>query len=403
MRPSGSLNSVVAIRPVAAVIAAEFMRTFTRSAAWIFMPLYLERVRHIPYGFIGLIFTVASMAAFPFALLGGNLIDRLGSRKILLTVSPLLSIVFFSMSFLVYSEARSIYLYAAFISSFPLATVQATADSVVVTHATELDQRITAFSLTRISANVGFSAGPVLGGALSALGYHIIFAMPAIAAICETLLYWAIVRQDTRAGGVEGAVFHFPWDDRVFILVVLLVSLSWFGAGQWGTTLTLFLSSQYGISNLMIGAIYASNGVAVAVLQLPMNRLLRRIDEVLRIGLGSVIYGVAFFLYSVSGNIFFLIGNTVFLTLGENTISPVMNSLVSRMAPPERRGAYFGTLQFFNGFISPLAPLMGSEMLQSIGGHHHTFWGIIMAINLSVAAAILSVRRLRGVRERLSL
>ncbi len=203
-------------------------------------------------------------------------------------------------------------------------------------------------------------------------------------------------------GGVEGgAVFHFPWDDRVFILVVLLVSLSWFGAGQWGgTTLTLFLSSQYGISNLMIGAIYASNGVAVAVLQLPMNRLLRRIDEVLRIGLGSVIYGVAFFLYSVSGNIFFLIGNTVFLTLGgENTISPVMNSLVSRMAPPERRGgAYFGTLQFFNGFISPpLAPLMGSEMLQSIGGHHHTFWGgIIMAINLSVAAAILSVRRLRG-------
>ncbi|WP_171823541.1 MFS transporter [Thermogymnomonas acidicola] len=164
------MNSVVAIRPVAAVIAAEFMRTFTRSAAWIFMPLYLERVRHIPYGFIGLIFTVASMAAFPFALLGGNLIDRLGSRKILLTVSPLLSIVFFSMSFLVYSEARSIYLYAAFISSFPpLATVQATADSVVVTHATELDQRITAFSLTRISANVGFSAGPVLGGALSVL------------------------------------------------------------------------------------------------------------------------------------------------------------------------------------------------------------------------------------------
>lgn len=118
MRPSGSLNSVVAIRPVAAVIAAEFMRTFTRSAAWIFMPLYLERVRHIPpYGFIGLIFTVASMAAFPFALLGGNLIDRLGSRKILLTVSPLLSIVFFSMSFLVYSEAGA---YTSTLPSYPL-------------------------------------------------------------------------------------------------------------------------------------------------------------------------------------------------------------------------------------------------------------------------------------------
>ena len=395
--------SIASNRYVATISGAQLIRILGRSQAWIFIPVYLADVRHVQYVVIGILFFGTAMLSLPFSIYGGNLLDRLGRRFAAKYLSPVIMILMLALAFSVYLKAPLYAIYAAFLLVEPFTSIQGILDNVVITDTTQEAERTSAFSAVRIAGNIGFSLGPAIGGFISQISYFYVFLVPAALTGLEWILYLKYITETRPAGGNGGKKISFPWSDRNFIILSLLVASMWFVAGQWGTTLTLFWTNVDRIPNSLIGILYSVNGIVVVFLQMPTNWALARMRDFNRIALGGVVYSVSFLLLSFSSSFIFLIVDVVIITMGENIISPVAYSLIGKVAPPDRRGEYFGSFQLMMGLVTPLAPVIGTSLLERFSNTPILMWlpiftaGILLSLTVSrVGRAIMKGRRHAG-------
>ena len=78
---------------------------------------------------------------------------------------------------------------------------------------------------------------------------------------------------------------------------------------------------------------------------------------------GSIAYSLGYFLVSFSGNLPYLMFDMVIITIGENLISPVMNSIVSKIAPDDKVARYLGFMGMVNSSGRALGPSVGAFFL----------------------------------------
>ncbi len=387
---TGNYVSLMKNRPVILVSAAQLIRIFGRSQTWIFLPVYLYEFRGVQYYVIGLLFTVTALLSIPVSIYGGNLCDRLGRRKVALISMPFGILVFFVLFLTAYLNLPTILLFIALMSSEPLFSIQWIVDNAIISDTVPEVQRTDAFSITRIAGNLGFSLGPAVGGFLSELNMSYVFLSTLIMSVVELSIYFMLKETNKHMATGRSAV-SFPKSDKKFIALAFLMASIWFVAGQWGTTLTLFWSSFDHVSNYTIGILYSLNGIFVVLLQLPVNRLMINLRDHVRMFIGGMIYVLSFFALTFFSGFIFLVIDVFFLTMGENTISPVTNSVISKLAPEDRRGEYFGGFYLISGFVMPLAPLMGTSLMQYFSYSPLIFWGIIAVIGTTISVFMLKV------------
>lgn len=384
----GNYNSLLRNRYVISVAGAQLIRIFGRSQAWIFLPIFLHDYRGVQFFIIGFLFTLTALISIPVSLYGGNLCDRLGRRKVSLIFMPV-GIGIFAILFLaVYLSLSTIILYVVLILSEPIFSIQWIVDNAIISDTVPEAMRTDAFSITRIAGNLGFSIGPAVGGILSEFNISYVFLSTVVSGFIELFIY-ARLRETNRHLSVGKQSFSFPAGDRKFIFLSFLLASIWFVAGQWGTTLTLFWTSIDHVSQANIGFLYSVNGLFVVLLQLPTNRLFTGIKDHVRIFIGSMTYVISFFALALFSGIIFLVIDVFFLTFGENTISPVTNTVISKISPEDRRGEYFGAFYLISGFMVPMAPLMGTYLMQNFAYSPVIFWGIIAIIGTLISLFML--------------
>ncbi len=374
---------------VSAVSLAELIRILGRSQAWIFIPLYLVNVRHIPYVMVGLLFFLTAMVTLPFSIYGGNLIDRIGRRAAALWLPPIIMGLLLVMTVTVFLDLPDMILFVSFVLVEPFTSVQGILDNVIITDTTSESERTTAFSVVRIGGNIGFAIGPALGGFLSNLAYGLVFLFPAIASLGELFLYYRYVQETDYAKPEKSEKMRIPISDRPFIFMSILIASVWFVAGQWGATLTLFWSQVDKVPNSLIGILYAVNGVVVVFLQIPTNWALARVKDYQRIALGGFVYSFSFFALAFFSGYIFLIIDVIFITMGENILSPIAFSIVGKMAPPDKRGQYYGAFQLILGLIMPIAPVLGTALLSRYAVNPIMMWGPLMLLGVALSMIVL--------------
>ena len=382
--------SLMKNRPLVLVSWAQLIRIFGRSQTWIFLPVYLFNYRGVQYDVIGLLFTLTALFSIPVSVYGGNLCDKLGRRKVALMTMPFGILIFFMVFLSAYLNLPTIIFFIALISSEPLFSIQWIVDNAIITDSVSEVQRTDAFSVTRIAGNLGFSIGPAVGGFLSDFSLSYVFLSTFLMSFVELVIY-VMITETNKNMVKERSSISFPKSDKKFLAIALLMASIWFVAGQWGTTLTLFWTSFDKIPYATIGILYSLNGVFVVLLQLPTNRLMISIPDHVRMFIGGMIYAVSFFALSLFSGFAFLVIDVFFLTLGENTISPVTSSVVSKIAPDDKRGQYFGAFYLVSGFVTPMAPLMGTSLMQYFSYSPIIFWGIIAVIGTTISLFMLLI------------
>ncbi|WP_010916475.1 MFS transporter [Thermoplasma volcanium] len=387
---SSHILRVARKRPVIVVSSAQFIRVLARSQIWIFVPIYLTEIRHIPVYFMGVLFFLTAVIALPFSVYGGNLIDRIGRRRVAVLIPFLVSILLFLTSISIMLRMQAIYIIIEFLSIEPLSVVQWIADSVIMADVTSEDERLDGFGILRIAGNIGFSVGPAIGGFIAQYSYAYIFLASAIGALIEFILYFAWITE-TGVYSRTNRKISIPFNDRAFMLVASLIGLSYFVSGQWGTTLTLFLSIVDKITNSSVGILYSINGITVVLLQIPIIRLIRKMDGFQQLAIGSIVYASGFFALAFFSSFWIIALDVVVLTIGENIVSPVSNSIVAKLAPPDKRGEYYGAMSLFVGFISPIAPVLGTSLLYRYESNSLFLWGPVFLIGIIVAIATLMI------------
>ena len=111
--------------------------------------------------------------------------------------------------------------------------------------------------------------------------------------------------------------------------------------GQSGTALTLFSVGVRHFSYEQVGWLYSLNGIIIVTLQIPISWGLRR-RHLIWMALGVLCYGGAYMLF-YAGTVYavFLLAMGI-LTIGENIVSPLQNTVIATMASKDTRGSYFG-------------------------------------------------------------
>ncbi|MCY0851141.1 MAG: MFS transporter [Thermoplasma acidophilum] len=386
--PAFTYRSILLRKQIQAVSGAQFIRVLARSQIWIFIPVYLTKVRDLPVYFSGILFLLTAMIALPISVYGGNLVDTIGRRKVSLAVPVLLFALMIITALSILYRSSIVFIVIEFLSIEPISVIQWIADNAIVSDVTGIGERTGSFGILRIAGNLGFSAGPAIGGFLAGYSYAYIFLFGAAGAVIELLLYYHLVNETGKLRTGSGK-FSMPLSDRYFVVVAIMIGVTYFVSGQWGTTLTLFLSVIYGISNNMIGILYSINGITVILLQMPIIRMIERINGFWQLALGTIVYGFGFFVLALTHSFLLLGLDIVFITIGENILAPVTNSIISKIAPEDRRGEYFGSAQLISGFISPLAPVMGTLLIYRNANDPLMVWSPVLGIAILASISII--------------
>ncbi len=400
---------------------AAAVRTFGASLYSPFLALYLTNVLRLPYVAAGAILAGIGLASLPFSFVGGLLADRVGRRRLILLglVGEGLATAGLSFAFAV----RSVDL--AIAAGLAAALVTTTAGPAVGAYIADLatgPERTRGYTYYRIGFNVGFAAGPALGGVLISL---VGFAGSVAVATGVVATGAAIVaaglepsprdrelqatsqRREGRSpstlpgrpGRSIGASLRRLAHDRTTLELLLAVSFAALALGQWGVTFPLYIHNVLKVDYALLGIGIALNGLVVVFGQaFTTERVLgQRLTTIAILGVGCYVaaflaVGAAAFWAAASVVVFFVA--VVILTLGENLVTIPQSTLPPNLAPREEIGLYNGAFGTVAGLGGVLAVLLGGYVLGAVANP-------LLVWSLLVLPAVPSVLLFRHAGRRL--
>lgn len=390
-------------RRVYLIGVASFVRSSGRSASWLFLPLLLYAGYGLSYFEIGLLTAAIVPVAIAANWLGGALADRWGRRWISTAPSFLATATFVVLYLDWHSGLPGLMLLWGLISL--AMNFQGPAQNAVIGDVTRPEQVVRGFSFQRVLSNAGFALSPAVGGLLAAdYGLSVIFLMAAVASLGEGLLLLLFLRESRPSSSGTPAAYGptppktrgewrkrmtEPFGDRALVLFGVMGFLLTLATQQFGTGLSLFLRGSQGLPYSEIGLVYSLNGVLVVLLQLPISLLLRS-RPLGWLAVGSLFYGAAFLIFDFAPGFMVDLGAMTVLTMGEDVVSPLQNSVVSGMGGSRRRGGYFGVYNVFTQSARAVAPPVGTLLLAAGG---NALWGFASAMTLLVATGYLWLER----------
>ena len=373
-----------------------------------FMGLYLVTERGVSGLHYGLIYFTANICQAMTSTWAGQLSDRLGRRRLMVSTLVGRALVIAALGALVLIHAPVALLAAVIIVSASLrGGFEPVASAVVADLASPAD-RVAAFGLQRMGINLGWAVGPALGGLLaSVIDYGLVFFCAVIPLFISAVVT-ARLREPPRAAAS-------PTADRISLraalteassrgeLMLLLLCALVFSTVhiQLFATLGLYAKGELGLDEAHIGLLYTINGVLVILLQVPAIAVIRRLSPDRALVTGCLIYSTAFLWIGAAGGAGLVILAIVIATAGEVILTPAQESTVADLSDPTRLGRAFGLYGTMQMIGVAFAPLLGGIIYDHLRDRPMAMWGTLAGLAFVLALGYarfgsLNRRRLQG-------
>ncbi len=372
-----------------------------------FLTLYLSEELGYTKTFATLCMGVFGLGGVISSIVGGQLADQFGRRRVMLS-----ALVGGAIALLVLSQLRSRTGIVIGIGAFALVMeMYRPAAAAMIADIVPANQRNLAFGLLYVATNLGFTFGALVGGYLAE---HVSFAWLFYGDALTTLLFagWiALVIRETlpkrsSSDGGEAvppitfvAAFARIGRDWVFLLFCSAALMGGLVFMQGMSTLPLYLGS-IGIGKAVYGQLIAINGFMIAVCQLPYGAFLSRFRRIAVISCGSLFLATGFGLVRWADTPVAIALTIVVWTIGEMMQAPFMAATVASLAPVELRARYQGVFSMCFGAAVTLGAPIGGQILTHWGGD--ALWtGCACLAGLSGLTFVAISRRIEA-RERFS-
>jgi predicted MFS family arabinose efflux permease len=255
--------------------------------------------------------------------------------------------------------------------------------SAMVADFTSKERLTEAYGIIRIGANIGWAAGPAIGGFLAtSLPYAWLFGIPTLTCGIVSLLVFFFIRESSY--GVSKRVSFRSMlptaDDRAFLVFAVLSLLVSIVAGQLSSTLSIFAVDRVGFSTTQYGLLLTLNGLIVIFFQYPMTLGLRRLAKFRALMLGSLLYGVGYLSLGWITQFGWALGAMAVITTGEIIHSPVTLSVIGELSPQDQRGRYMGLFGLSETIGIAMGPLVGGILLDAFPSDLRLVWAPIASI-----------------------
>lgn len=341
---------------------ASSIRSIGFGASWPFMAIFFNKQLGVPTIVVGIMFTILALVSTLFSLIGGSLSDTLGRKRIILIGSAYGIVIYSLISFFLFNFVSLVIVAELFVFSAVSGSFVFPSASALVSDVSKPEDRLISYSLYRIMANLGWAIGPFSGSYLQGYGMQYIFILLALASIAQFAIVFLFIRESAPPREKGRKLLQIGYDR----FLIVFSAGSFFGlllASQFSVTLPLYAVQAAGVLEYQLGYLYAINGIVVVLGQYPMSYLLRKLNDVYTMVIGSAFYVAGYFLVGFSHDVTDLYLVMIVITVGENLTSPVMNSVVSKISPRGKTGSYMGFLSMVNSTGRAIGPSVGSLFL----------------------------------------
>ncbi len=364
--------------PVLPLLVGEFVKMPDEQATW--------------YGIMAATFGLMQFLCMPLL---GALSDKIGRRPVLIFSSAGMA-----LNFLVTAWAPSLLL--LFLGRFIGGACSASM-STASAYASDIsspEKRAKTFGLIGAAFGIGFICGPMLGGLLGEVNYHLPFYVGAALCFGNAIFGYFFVREslplEKRSPFKFAKANPFSSVSRLFSrpdigALIVVFGLSSFAQILQQTTWVLYTHFKFSWGPKENGIALFCVGLTAAVVQAGLlSRLIKLMGEVKLSLIGLLVASVIYFLNGLASA-----GWMIYALICFNFLSyaagPALQAIVSKATDPREQGALMGSLQSLSSLAIVIAPIISTQVLATVSHYPPGDWRMGAVFYLSAVLQFIGV------------
>jgi MFS family permease len=366
---------------------------------WPFLSIYLRQRLDLPLATIASLLTLNAVMGILSSFIAGSAADRIG-RKRIMAVSLCAGVIYY----LLMSQAETLLAYAILMGLWgafnPLFSVGA---NTMIADLIPSEQRMDAYSLTRVVHNVGIAIGPIAGGFLAVVSYTYAFYAAAFAFAVFAILVIFFIRDtlpevdaDQTMQPVKAGYGHVL-RDTTFISFTLLFALTTMAASIMFILLPVYAKENFGLAENRYSYIVTVNATMCIFLQYYVTRIAKRFPTLPVIGIGALFYAIGVGSVALGAGFWAFVISMVIMTVGELVLTPAATNMVANLAPVNMRGRYMSIYGLGWPIASGVGPILGGFLSDTIAPVAMWYGGGMLGL-LGAAGFFILARMTRTVK-----
>jgi len=344
-----------------------------------FLSLYLTESLSFSLTQVAWIMSCFGLGSVAGSWIGGKLTDKIGFYKVMKASLFLTGIVFIALQFV--SEfshfCLGIFLVMLVADTFRPAMF------VALSAYSKPENKTRSVTLIRLAINLGFSAGPFMGGLIiTYLSYKGLFWVDGITCILATLLLINVLNPK-KTKTLDEAKIENPvsvFSDKAFW--VFFVGMFTFGFIflQYFSTVPIFYKNAHHLSEVQIGILLGFNGFLIFLLEMPLIKWLEesKYSKEFLMFFGLLLTGLSFLAMNLTAWSGILIIGMLLMTIGEMIAFPFSNAFVMDRAKKGKQGEFMAFYSIAFSISHIFGHNSGMQLIDNFG--YNSTWNIMLIV-----------------------
>lgn len=333
-----------------------------------FLSLYLIKSLNFSLSDVGWVMSAFGLGSVVGSWLGGKLTDKIGYYKVMVFSLISTGVLFIALQFLHTFESFC----------FGIFLVMMVADSfrpamfVALSAYSKPENKTRSVTLIRLAINLGFSAGPAIGGVIiTTISYGGLFWVDGITCIAASLVLINVLnpKKSKTLDDVKTENPKSAYADKAFL--IFLVAMMLFGIVflQYFSTMPLYYKDVHQLTELDIGILLGMNGFIIFVFEMPLIKWLEN-SRFTKTGLmlfGAILTGLSFIILNFTTWSGILIIGMLLMTFGEMIAFPFSNAFAMDRAKKGNQGEYMALYSIAFSIAHIFGHNAGMQLVSNFG------------------------------------
>ena len=343
-----------------------------------FLSLYLTKSLHFSLSDVGWIMSFFGLGSVVGTWIGGKLTDIIGYYKVMVVSLFGTGILFV---FLQFASTFNEFCFGIFMVML-VADAFRPAMFVALSAYSKPENKTRSVTLIRLAINLGFSAGPAVGGfIITGIGYAGLFWMDGVTCVLAAFLLLKVLnpKKVKVLGEVKVENPISVYKDKAFWVFFIAMFIFGFVFMQYFSTIPLYYSDKRFLSEFEIGLLMGLSGLFIFLLEMPLIKWLEDLkkSKVKLIALGLFLVGFSFIILNLTGWVGVLIIGILLMSVGEMIAFPFSNAFAIDRAEKGNKGEYMALYSIAFSLSHIFSHNVGMQLVSKFG--FETTWILVTA------------------------
>lgn len=346
-----------------------------------FLSLYLTKHLNFTFTDVSLIMAFFGLGSVVGSWIGGKLTDVIGYYKVMFVSLILTGILFVLMQYVKTFEGLCVGIFLLML----VADTFRPAMFVALNAYSKPENKTRSLTLIRLAINLGFSAGPVLGGLIiTGLGYQGLFWVDGVTCILAGVLLLNVLNP-RKAKVLDEIKVENPqsvYKDKAFLIFFVAMFIFGFIFLQYFSVMPIYYKDEHLLSELEIGLLMGMNGFFIFLLEMPLIKWLEdsKYSKILLTLIGLALTGLSFIVLNMTVWVGILIIGMLLMTIGEMIAFPFSNAFAAERAKKGNQGEYMALYTISFSLAHIFGHSSGLQLVDKFG--FEMTWNIMTIISL---------------------